>query len=62
MRRITGILVLKYGCVFLVLAYLAEKYSGISGYVVSAIAGILAITCVVLISEKKVREKFDKEE
>jgi hypothetical protein len=60
-RRLTGILVLKYGCVCLALAFIADQYFNVSGYLASAIAGVTAITLAILNAEKKANKKFNGE-
>lgn len=57
-RKRTAIITIPLLIIFAIIAYIAEKLFGISGYIGCAIASIAAYTIGVVVSEKQANEKF----
>lgn len=59
-RRQMGLYFLVSIAALMPIAFIIEELFGVSGYVTCSIAGVIAVVLSVLISEKKINEKFER--
>ena len=59
-RKRTALITIPLLIIFAIIAYIAEKSFGISGYIGCAIASIAAYTIGFIVSEKQARKRFSE--